>query len=382
MNFIRRHALAIACIVGPIVFGLFSVHALIGYVMTRDQISKLEPELTFRGQAPAAQQESATPTRDGSAPATRATRGPEASGRDPGGGQSDRPPPKANPNPQLEAISQHFAGRINFAVASAFLCLMSAFAFAFGAVVLWRHGGWILLVCAVVGFGAVSVWAAYDIAGRELGRAFVVDKILTRADGYALLMPLSVGAKVTHLIGLNTFGALFAVGMILGALYCASMREHVPTLAQLKSRLLVIRFCLLFASAILVVAVVANKALLDWPLSILADGDRKALEPAAEALSRQWGATATMALLAAFIPAVTAWYLDRETFRGNQLAAPAGPAAGGKDGSEKPERAAELEIAPLPALTAIVTVLAPMLAPPIVELMKVAAGFARAGGSP
>jgi hypothetical protein len=83
----------------------------------------------------------------------------------------------------------------------------------------------------------------------------------------------------------------------------------------LKERLFIIRACLILASAILVVVALASRAVFDWPLSLLLEPDRNALAPAADALVRSWGTLGSISLIAGFLPAICAWYLDRATYR-------------------------------------------------------------------
>ena len=60
---------------------------------------------------------------------------------------------------------------------------------------------------------------------------------------------------------------------------------------------------MVLASALLVVAVLQTKALVEWPISLLVEAQRKALDPAGDALTRLWAGSASVALLAAFCPA-------------------------------------------------------------------------------
>ena len=69
------------------------------------------------------------------------------------------------------------------------------------------------------------------------------------------------------------------------------------------------------ASALLVVAVLQTKALVEWPIALLVEAQRKALDPAGDALTRLWAGSASVALLAAFLPGIAAWYLDRWDYR-------------------------------------------------------------------
>jgi hypothetical protein len=114
---------------------------------------------------------------------------------------------------------------------------------------------------------------------------------------------------------------------------------------------------LFLASAVLVVGTLLAKALGDWPISLLAEADRKALDPAGDAITRLWGASGSIALVAAFLPGIAAWYLDRQAYRNaHPPADPARPADG-------------LDIAPLSTVSGILVVLAPVVASPVFDAL-------------
>jgi hypothetical protein len=116
---------------------------------------------------------------------------------------------------------------------------------------------------------------------------------------------------------------------------------------------------LILSSALLVVNTLAAKALVEWPISLLEETQRKALDPAGDAITRLWAGSSSVSLLAAFLPGIAAWYLDRQDFRAVHRAAD--PVHAADDG---------LDIAPLSAVTAVIAVLAPVVASPILDTAK------------
>jgi hypothetical protein len=162
-----------------------------------------------------------------------------------------------------------------------------------------------------------------------------------------------------ELLAFNIFVGLSTVGVVLMALAVGSVRRG-PSVdhADLEDRLFVIRVTLVLASALLVVATLQIKALVEWPISLLVEAERKALDPAGDAITRLWAGSASLALLAAFLPGVTAWYLDRSDYR---TAHPTSDAQAQPDG---------LDIAPLSTVTAVLAVLTPVVASPMLDAFK------------
>jgi hypothetical protein len=151
--------------------------------------------------------------------------------------------------------------------------------------------------------------------------------------------------------------------LILAALYALSIRppRDELDLGDLKHRLTAIRCALGLGSAILVLAVLSSRTLLGWPLQLLTEPYRKALLPIADALTMQLGATSTIALVAAFAPAIIAWQLDVAAYN-ERPAKQEGDAAMAMD--------ANLVFAPMSLITSIVAVLAPLLASPFVNALQ------------
>jgi hypothetical protein len=260
----------------------------------------------------------------------------------------------------LQLLANHIAGRLNVAYGYAFLVLVSVVAFVFGSYVLVDKFGWGAWAVVTAIFATVTVTLAYFDLNHGGVRRFVADNILARADGHALLQYLPASDNLRGLIMFGLCVGYLSVGLVLASLFVAAVRKgSSATLEDLKARLFVIRVGLILGSAILVVVVLSSRAVFDWPLSLLAEPDRKALAPAADALVRKWGAIGSISLVAAFLPAIAAWYLDRECYRTTPHPPPA-----------PQETVAELEIAPLSTVTSIIAVLAPIVASPIFDALK------------
>jgi hypothetical protein len=274
--------------------------------------------------------------------------------------KADAKPPEKPLPPQLQLLANHIAGRLNVAYGYAFLVLVSAVAFAFGSYVLIDRYGWSVWAGVTGAFSAVTVTLAYIDLNHGSVRRFVADNILARADSHTLLQYLPAVDNLRSLIMFGLCIGYLSVGLVLASLFVASIRRgSYATLDDLKARLFIIRVGLILGSAILVVVVLSSRAVFDWPLSLLAEPDRKALAPAADALVRKWGAIGSISLIAAFLPAITAWYLDRECYRATPHPPP-----------EPKEIVTELEIAPLSTVTSIIAVLAPIIASPIFDALK------------
>jgi hypothetical protein len=123
---------------------------------------------------------------------------------------------------------------------------------------------------------------------------------------------------------------------------------------------------LVLVSAILVLYVIVSKVLLQWPLSLLIDAQEVALKRIADALIMYWSVAATIALLMIFMPAIIAWWLDVEAYRASQNGGrQTAGAVGSSDG---------LDFAPGVTVTAVISVLAPLLASPVADSLKFVVG--------
>lgn len=271
-------------------------------------------------------------------------------------GAAEKPPP------QLSIVANHIAGRLNVAYAYAFLLLVSFLAYAFGSYVVVSYWGWIAWLAATAVFAAASYGIAlFDLQG-EIMRGIAADNILARADANPLLQFMPASDNLRSLIRFGLFFGYTAVGLVLMSLFLASIRwGDAAHLEGLKRRLFVIRAGMVLGSAILVVVVLSSRAVFDWPLSLLVKADHDALAPAADALVRKWGTIGSISLIAAFLPAITAWYLDRATYRST---------APPEEEKKTPPDAGELEIAPWGTVTSVIAVLAPFIASPIFDALK------------
>lgn len=386
--FMSRHGLAVACVLAPIALGVFGNQLLAKWLSQGSEICAITRVLPFTligegagsplrlsaddanqcDAAIATRLAEAAPMAAVPAPAKAAdakpsdAKAPDANtaGTKPGDSK-DKTAEKLPPDLQL--VANHVAGRLNVAYAYAFLLLVSVVAFCFGSYVVVDAKGVGVWLAAVVVFAAVTAVIAYHDINTGGVRVIVADNILARADANVLLQYLPAADSLRRLIMGGLFVGYLSVGLVLCALFFASIRngEH-STLRNLKKRLMIIRIGLILGSAILVVVVLSSRAVFDWPLSLLVDGDRKALMPAADALVRKWGAIGSLSLIGAFLPAITAWYLDRDAYRNAPHPV--------KEPPEPTPDAGELEIAPMSTVTSIVVVLAPVIASPIFDALK------------
>src|ERR1700694_367943 len=213
--------------------------------------------------------------------------------------------------------ARDIGGRFRYAVASVFLCAVSSAAFLFGATVVVRRRGrlppwapWVV----IAGFAGFSVWLAFRFAAFELVPPLIVESILKSVDGKEAW---ATAGFALALVRINTCVALAAVGVLLMALYTASLRrpDRKPTVKDLLKRREIAHWVLGFGSAILVVSVFASEILVDWPASLLVKSQQLALKPIGEALTLLLGAIGTIALFTAMAPALAAFILDVHHYR-------------------------------------------------------------------
>lgn len=302
-------------------------------------------------------------------------------------------------------LAKDLRGRASYAVASALLYLASAAAIGFGfSVVRSRDGARIailaLLIFVLLGWNLASLSGAFDLM-----RPLIVERILEAAN--KLGPPLNVLASgdtdrssfnqfvaglffvhhvdhfgdraVTGLVRLNSMIGLIAVGMLVAALASISVRrEGAPNYEELLSRLWIMRIVLALGATVLVVSVLCSNILIEWPTSLLSHSQQKAIAPIGEALNLMFGASCTMALIAALGPALVAFRLDRSR------AFPAAPA--GNRQAETTEATAldrapanappaqrfpdDLAFARWPTISAAIAVISPLLASPLLDLVK------------
>lgn len=383
-KFVASHALAFACVLAPVIFGWgvanFAITRLVnGDVDKQIKVAdtkapETKPTLFYKLRPSAAKQDSPAP----------AGRQEGATAPQPAGAPKG---PTVEPDRQIYLLALHLAGRYGYAVATAFIFFLSVIAFAVGLGVLFR-AGWLAMVTVTALSLVAGAGIGHEIVSLDLGRVLLVDNILKAADAVDILAPLKSGAGtdgfVANLIGFNMGAGIFGVGMLLGALCLVSIQDPNPVRAELKHRLSVMRIVLGIGSAILVVNILAGRSLLDWTLSLLVEPQKAALKPLADALLMQWGASGTLTLFAAVIPALVAWWIDVGRFRANEAqngAAQAqkhqahkkATAEAAKDSAvAKSDKPADdgLELAPMPAIVSLIAALAPLLASPFVDGLK------------
>ncbi|MGH6848098.1 MAG: hypothetical protein ACREC0_11890 [Methylocella sp.] len=300
-------------------------------------------------------------------------------------------------------LAKDLRGRASYAVASAFLYLASAAAIGFGFLVVRSRDGARSAFLYLLNFVVLGYCVALFPAAFDLMRQLVVEHILKAAN--ELAPPLNILASgdadrslfnqfvmhlfpgvdqfgdraVTGLVRLNSIIGLIAVGMLLAALASISVRrEEAPTHEELLSRLWIMRIVLALGAAVLVVSVICSRFLIEWPTSLLSSSQQKAIAPIGEALNLMFGASCTMALIAAMGPALAAFVLDR------RRAFPAAPAytrqaetTGTTALDRAPANAApaqrfpdDLAFARWSSISAAIAVISPLLASPLLDLVK------------
>jgi hypothetical protein len=347
VRYLHRYGLAIACVAAPFLFGVWASSLTVAWLLAPSHVERIKLDYRFRDQPAATPSDSAA--RPGQTPEPGRTVPPASKGD-----------ATADGAPRFQLVAQHFAGVVTYALGSGFLYFVCAVALALSAMTIVRRVGPKSLALAIGGFAIVSVAEAYLVMQDKPRRILVTDNIFQLADRHDLLKDMPVADRMVDLLAANIFVGLFTSGILLTALAVASIRRGAAVdRPDLEDRLLVIRAALCLASAILVADTLLARALVDWPISLLVDAERKALDPIGDAITRLWAVSSSIALLAAFLPAIAAWYLDRKIYRATQ--SPGDPAHRIDDG---------LDIAPASAVTGIVVVLAPVVASPLVDALK------------
>jgi len=435
----RRGALAACCVAGPLLFGLISIYYTDLFLIP----AQLAIPLTYHQAKPfdanAAQTDAARNKEDRDARSSAAAVPPAAAPPLPPVSSSAtgvEPPAhapvakQALPQHDSEAlvfwtVGQQYRGRITYAVSSAFLYLISAAVFLFGMTVFQQRCGWFATIAMMAFFAALAKICS-SAEFTPPGRPLLLENLLTKADEFfPYVEPLKVsdgaGNAASHLVKFNTFVSLWSIGTLLAALAILSIREDKRQLSRdvLEDRLRWLRMGLGLGSTFLVVGVLAQKALMAWPLALIDKDQAAGLQPLADALTLQLGAQGTMGLIAAFGPAIAAWYLDvlalrRKThsvggvakqkspaqpsiesrieetleyasispaeelhLRVTELRQEAPPAAGAakqapppQQSVDRPDDESSLVFAPISTIAGLLAVLAPILASPFVDALK------------
>jgi hypothetical protein len=274
------------------------------------------------------------------------------------------------PDATMFLPARDYAGHVAYAIATAFLVIVALAAFVFSAALVFQSWKWRGVIGAAFFWTGIS-WLIAALFSNVHGRYLVVRNLLNAADSFPGLGPfvtsshgraLPTGQLMESLVFANTVVALVPVGMLLTALFLLTRRPPERlTEAALASRRFLLRCLLWLASASFVMGVVCNKALVEWPLTLVKADEATALTPIADSLVLQFGALGSAAIFAAFAPAVAAWMLDVNALR---HAAP----SGGHHGDAA--RTDTLQFAPMATVTSLAAVVAPMLASPVVDSVR------------
>jgi hypothetical protein len=298
-------------------------------------------------------------------------------------------------------LAKDLRGRASYAVASALLYLAAAAAMGFGLWVVGRRNGARLafgaLLCSVfLGYIVASYHEALDLLGPLVGEHILAAankleppmNVLASGDADRSLFNQFVGIlfprvdqfrdpAVTGLVRLDFMIGFSSVGMLLAAMASVSVRpEKPPTHEELLSRRAIMRIVLALGAALLVVAVLCSKIRVEWPTSLLSNSQQKATAPIGDAVNLMFGASCTMALIAALGPALAAFVLDRQAFRAtladNRQAVTAEATVQDRapaNAAPAPRFTDDLGFATLSSISTAIAVFSPLLASPVLELL-------------
>lgn len=395
-----RNGLALCCVVAPLLFALIAFNGVLWW-LTPDIATNIHIDYRPANAAqslakPATTTTTTTTTTTAGDAATTTTTTTDAPTTKPESAKGNDTAERTNPNQAISLRALQYRGEARYAAASAFIYLASAAVLLFSLVIVYRRLDWRVWGVALLGFVAISYIIAYFHFAKPRGRELIVENVLNAAEQFeqirlsGMLQP-KTGDIISSLVSLNTIAALVPVGMLLVALAALSVRDPdaMPDPADLKLRRTCLRIALGLASALFVIGVLANKILVAWPLSLIIKAQRDALQPLAEAVTLELGAMGTIAIIAAFTPAIIAWWLDVEHYRretADKAQAPRPPkhrarkeaarAAAAADTDETHDPLSEqgpldeFVFAPLSTISGIIAALAPLLASPVVDAIR------------
>ncbi|MGY8631368.1 hypothetical protein RAD15_02595 [Bradyrhizobium sp. 14AA] len=270
---------------------------------------------------------------------------------------------------QSRQIADTLTARYNYAAASGLLYLVSAATLLLGGAIVFRRSRTLFVVGLVLSLILAWTVTKAPTAYANAGQTFL-KLLLDQADqNPGVFGPLfqayknasfKVSDAIRLIIDINTFVGLLAVGVALLAFAVLSGPEEKPSLPSLEERKSNLQRMIMLSSAILVVATLASKVVMDWPLGLIVTSQADALRPLANALTSHLGMTGTIALFAAAAPALAGWYQDVKRYR---LDAPPAP-AGQKQDADK------LDFGVPAAVTSTLAILGPALTSPVFVTFK------------
>jgi hypothetical protein len=379
-EWVSRYGLALCCVVAPLLFALIAFNGVLFW---------LTPNIAGKIPIVYAALETKQIPNNGAKLAPATTPDTASKGDSSKDGKATE---ETTPDPKLLLRALQYRGEARYAAASAFIYLASAAVLLFSLMIVPRRLSWRLWLPALIAFFVIScIVALYNPPGREL----IVEKPLNAAEQFAEMSvpeftPPKTGDMVSRLVSINTIVALVPIGMFLLALAALSIRDPgaIPDADDLKLRRQYLRIGLALGSALFVIGVLANKVLVAWPLSLISKPQEVALEPLAQAVTLQLGAMGTIAIIAAFGPAIMAWWLDVQRYRSaiadisqkpmavkdkaGKAAVRAAVADSDDQGDELSDRGPldEFVFAPLSTISGIIAALAPLLASPVVDAIR------------
>jgi hypothetical protein len=373
-----NYGLAICCVAAPLALAFIGFNAALLW-LTPDIAKKIEVTATYVPAEPTAigatTKMISAPTNATDAEKSRSEQKPSDTGN------------AVTADPKFFLRALHYRGEAQYASASAFIYLASAAVLMFSLVIVYQRLKLRCWVSSLVVFSIIGYAIAYCLP-KPRGRELVVEGLLTKAELFPTIKldgvrPPLTGEIASSLVSFNTIAALVPVGMLLMALAALSIRDSpsIPARTDLMQRRNCLRVALALGSTLFVIGVLANKALVGWPLSLVSAPQQVALQPIADAVTLQLGTMGTIAIVAAFTPAMVAWWLDVKIYEEDKAQKEAekkedSEAQRAIDASEvdadssSEKQAAEFAFAPLSAITAIVAALAPLLASPFVDTLK------------
>lgn len=396
LDFLSKHALAICCVLGPLLLGYFAPNQVADVLMPLQdksvvsfvlpnldadaaaKIQKLKSTLAEKQKA-LLEKRSALERLEGTnaaeeklkeaRTAVENAQTAEASAKA-DVEKAERSQDADRTVAQSKQIADTLTARYNYAATSGVLYLVSAATLLLGGAIVFRRSKVLLLVGLVVSI--VLAWevtvvrTAYANAGQTFLRV-LLDQADQNADVFKPLFDaykdpalFKISKAIRVIIDINTFVGLLAVGIALLAFAVLCGPEEKPSLATLEERKANLQRMIALSSAILVVATFASKVVMDWPLGLIVAAQAEALKPLANALTSHLGMTGTIALFAAAAPALTGWYQDVKRYRAD----PANTAGGQKQDADK------LEFGVSSAVTSIIAILAPALTSPLFASFK------------
>jgi hypothetical protein len=280
---------------------------------------------------------------------------------------------RINPDP---LVVQHLSNRVPFALVTGYFYLAAAAVLVFSSLIIWHHIGWAGLSLSIIvyGFAAYAlIYLSPQQGPFDFEMSLLVNDLLDSADKEApwkfLALTGGTGQAVISIWKFQLLLGVLPLGMLSLAVALSSIRPSESDqldIRSLKRRLWAVRWAIALSSAMLIITVINVRVLLDWPLTLVEKSQADILSPLTNTMVLDVAAGSTLILLCLFFPAFISYILDVHRYRASRAWSESSKAHSAK----KEDVDDGLSLAPLSSLASGFAILAPLLASPIMDILK------------